>query len=59
MGGLSGQCAVKKEERDRLQDKYKEIQLKLSRAEVLMKSLQEEQVKEEHFKSLEFKFAII
>ena len=44
MAVLSEQCAVKKEERDRLQEKYKEIEIKLSRAEVLMKSLGEEQV---------------
>lgn len=48
MGVLSEQCAVKKEERDRLQEKYKEIEIKLSRAEVLMKSLGEEQVSEAH-----------
>ena len=46
MAVLSEQCAVKKQERDRLQEKYKEIEFKLSRAEVLMKSLGEEQVRE-------------
>ena len=44
MAVLTEQCAVKKEERDRLQEKYKEIEMKLSKAEVLMKSLGDEQV---------------
>jgi hypothetical protein len=47
MAVLSEQCAGKKEEKDRLQEKIKEIEFKLSRAEVLMKSLGEEQVRKE------------
>lgn len=45
MAVLSELCAVKKQERDKLQEKYREIEFKLSRAEVLMKSLREEQVR--------------
>lgn len=44
MAVLSEQCAVKKEERDNLQEKCREIKMKLSRAEILMKSLGDEQV---------------
>lgn len=45
MAVLSELCVVKKQERDKLQEKYREIEIKLSRAEVLMKSLGEEQVR--------------
>lgn len=44
MGVLTEQCVIKKEERDRLQQKYEEIVLKLSRAEILMQSLGHEKV---------------
>ena len=46
MAVLSEQCAIKKQERDKLQEKYKEIESQLSRAEVLVKSLQEEQARD-------------
>ncbi len=44
MAVVTEQCAIKKEERDRLQEKYQEIEKKLSKAEILMKSLEDEQV---------------
>lgn len=44
MAVLTEQCAIKKQERDNLQQKYKDIERKLSRTEILMKSLGAEQV---------------
>lgn len=42
---LTDQCAIKKVDRDILQEKYKDIELKLNRAEILMKSLGHEKVR--------------
>lgn len=46
MAVLTEQCAVKKAERDKLQEKYQDIEIKLKRAEILMQSLGHEKVRE-------------